>query len=59
MSLKTVGLLQYMPLAMRPLTIPVAEGSETGIFKNILIDIGDEQSIDNDLSYLTVLILSI
>jgi len=32
------------------LTIPVAEGSETGIFKNILIDIGDEQSIDNDLS---------
>jgi len=32
------------------LTIPVAEGSETGLFKNILIDIGDEQSIDNDLS---------
>jgi DNA mismatch repair protein MutS2 len=46
--LKTVGLLQYMMQC--GLTIPVAEGSETGIFKNILIDIGDEQSIDNDLS---------
>jgi len=46
--LKTVGLLQYM--LQCGLTIPIAEGSETGIFKNILIDIGDEQSIDNDLS---------
>ncbi len=46
--LKTVGLLQYM--LQCGLTIPVAEGSETGIFRNILIDIGDEQSIDNDLS---------
>jgi DNA mismatch repair protein MutS2 len=46
--LKTVGLLQYM--LQCGLTIPVAEGSETGVFKNILIDIGDEQSIDNDLS---------
>jgi DNA mismatch repair protein MutS2 len=46
--LKTVGLLQYM--VQCGLTIPVAEGSETGIFKNIFIDIGDEQSIDNDLS---------
>jgi DNA mismatch repair protein MutS2 len=46
--LKTVGLLQYM--LQCGLTIPVAEGSETGIFKKILIDIGDEQSIDNDLS---------
>ncbi|HUX97139.1 MAG TPA: Smr/MutS family protein [Bacteroidales bacterium] len=46
--LKTVGLLQYM--IQCGLTIPVAEGSETGIFKSILIDIGDEQSIDNDLS---------
>jgi DNA mismatch repair protein MutS2 len=46
--LKTVGLLQYM--LQCGLTIPVAEGSETGLFKNILIDIGDEQSIDNDLS---------
>ena len=31
-------------------TIPVEEGSECGIFSDILIDIGDEQSIDNDLS---------
>ncbi|HBH82613.1 MAG: endonuclease MutS2 [Bacteroidetes bacterium GWE2_41_25] len=46
--LKTVGLLQYM--LQCGLTIPVAEGSETGIFRSILIDIGDEQSIDNDLS---------
>jgi DNA mismatch repair protein MutS2 len=46
--LKTVGLLQYM--LQCGLTIPVAEGSEMGIFKDILIDIGDEQSIDNDLS---------
>jgi len=46
--LKTVGLLQYM--LQCGLTIPVAEGSETGIFKSLLIDIGDEQSIENDLS---------
>jgi DNA mismatch repair protein MutS2 len=46
--LKSVGLLQYM--LQCGLTIPVAEGSETGIFRSILIDIGDEQSIDNDLS---------
>ena len=46
--LKTVGLLQYM--LQCGLTIPVAEGSEAGIFRSILIDIGDEQSIDNDLS---------
>jgi DNA mismatch repair protein MutS2 len=46
--LKTVGLLQYM--LQCGLTIPVEEGSECGIFKNIFIDIGDEQSIDNDLS---------
>jgi DNA mismatch repair protein MutS2 len=46
--LKTVGLLQYM--LQCGLTIPVGEGSEAGIFSKILIDIGDEQSIDNDLS---------
>lgn len=46
--LKTVGLLQYM--LQCGLTIPVSEGSETGIFSSILIDIGDEQSIENDLS---------
>ena len=46
--LKTVGLLQYM--LQCGLTIPVGENSESGIFKDILIDIGDEQSIENDLS---------
>lgn len=46
--LKTVGLLQYM--LQCGLTIPAGEGSESGIFDNIFIDIGDEQSIDNDLS---------
>jgi DNA mismatch repair protein MutS2 len=46
--LKSVGLLQYM--LQCGITIPVGEGSESGIFENIFIDIGDEQSIDNDLS---------
>ena len=32
------------------LTIPAGEGSESGIFSDIFIDIGDEQSIENDLS---------
>ncbi len=46
--LKTVGLLQYM--LQCGLLIPVLEASIAGIFENIFIDIGDEQSIDNDLS---------
>ena len=46
--LKTVGLLQYM--LQCGLSIPVKEHSSTGIFNNILIDIGDEQSIEDDLS---------
>lgn len=46
--LKTAGLLQYM--LQCGLSIPVGERSRTGIFRNILIDIGDEQSIENDLS---------
>ena len=46
--LKTVGLLQYM--LQRGLLIPVYENSRTGIFDSIFIDIGDEQSIENDLS---------
>ncbi len=46
--LKTVGLIQYM--IQCGMTVPVGEGSESGIFSNIFIDIGDEQSIDNDLS---------
>lgn len=47
-SLKTVGLLQYM--LQCGLLIPAADGSEAGIFQDIFIDIGDEQSIENDLS---------
>jgi len=46
--LKTAGLLQYM--LQCGLSIPVGEHSKVGVFKNILIDIGDEQSIENDLS---------
>ena len=46
--LKTVGLLQYM--LQCGLSIPVSERSRTGVFHNIMIDIGDEQSLENDLS---------
>ena len=46
--LKTTGLLQYMMQC--GLSVPMRENSHTGIFQNILIDIGDEQSIENDLS---------
>ncbi len=46
--LKTVGLLQYMLQCGMP--IPVAQSSVAGIFGSIFIDIGDEQSIEDDLS---------
>lgn len=46
--LKTAGLLQYM--LQCGLLIPLHESSRTGVFANIFIDIGDEQSIENDLS---------
>ena len=46
--LKTVGLLQYM--LQCGLSVPVGERSRIGVFSNIFIDIGDEQSIENDLS---------
>lgn len=46
--LKTTGLLQYM--LQCGLLIPVQASSECGIFKRIFIDIGDEQSLENDLS---------
>ena len=46
--LKTVALLQYMMQC--GLAIPMHETSQMGIFHNLLIDIGDEQSIEDDLS---------
>lgn len=46
--LKTVGLVQYM--LQCGMSVPMSERSQTGIFQNILIDIGDEQSIEDDLS---------
>ncbi len=46
--LKTVGLLQYM--LQTGLLIPLHESSKVGMFASIFIDIGDEQSIENDLS---------
>lgn len=46
--LKTVGLLQYM--IQCGLLVPLRENSKVGLFNGIFIDIGDEQSIENDLS---------
>ena len=46
--LKTVGLLQYMVQCGIP--IPLLENSKVGVFERIFIDIGDEQSIEDDLS---------
>ena len=46
--LKTVGLLQYMLQCGVP--VPMGDRSTCGIFRNIMIDIGDEQSIEDDLS---------
>ena len=46
--LKTAGLLQYM--LQCGLLIPVHERSRAGLFKNLFIDIGDQQSIEDDLS---------
>lgn len=47
-TLKTVGVVQYMmQCGMLP---TVYENSHMGIFKNLYVDIGDEQSIENDLS---------
>ena len=46
--LKTVGILQYM--LQCGILIPAEKESKAGVFKNIFIDIGDEQSIENDLS---------
>ncbi len=46
--LKTVGLLQYM--FQWGMLIPTSETSEMPVFDRILLSIGDDQSIDNDLS---------
>ena len=46
--LKTVGLLQYMLQCGLPVTM--GENSRLGIFEHLMIDIGDEQSIEDELS---------
>ena len=46
--LKTVGLLQYM--FQWGMLIPTSETSEMMVFDRIMVDIGDDQSLDNDLS---------
>jgi DNA mismatch repair protein MutS2 len=46
--LKTVGLLQYM--LQCGLLLPMDPESQICVFKNLFIDIGDEQSLENDLS---------
>ena len=46
--LKTVGLLQYM--IQCGMLVPMLDNSRVGIFNDIFIDIGDEQSIEDDLS---------
>lgn len=47
-ALKTIGLVQYM--LQCGLLVPMAEHAEMGVFQNLFIDIGDEQSLENDLS---------
>ena len=47
-SLKTIGLLQLMIQSGIP--IPVEEGSKVGLFSALFSEIGDEQSIENELS---------
>lgn len=46
--LKTVGLLQW--LTQCGMLVPVEQGSMTRLFKDVMVDIGDEQSIENSLS---------
>lgn len=55
--LKTVGLIQYMfQCGILP---SVREDSSFGIFRHIFIDIGDEQSLENDLSTYTSKLLNL
>lgn len=46
--LKTCGLIQYM--FQCGLLVPMADYSETGVFQKLFLDIGDGQSLENDLS---------
>lgn len=46
--LKTAGLVQYMFQCGLP--VPMKEGSVCGIFSSFFLDIGDQQSLENDLS---------
>lgn len=46
--LQTVGIVQYM--FQCGMLVPMSEGSKMGFFDNVFIDMGDEQSIENDLS---------
>ncbi|MEL7533982.1 MAG: Smr/MutS family protein [Bacteroidota bacterium] len=50
-SLKTLGLLQLM--LQCGFLVPVEEGSEFRLFESLFLDIGDEQSVDTDLSTYT------
>lgn len=47
-ALKTIGLLQYMYQCGMP--VPLDEGSRMAVFRQIFIDIGDNQSLENNLS---------
>lgn len=47
-SLKTIGLLTLM--AMCGMMVPCADNSELSVFRRVLVDIGDEQSIEQSLS---------
>lgn len=47
-ALKTVGIIQYLTQCGLP--VPVSEGTKIGLYQNILLDIGDDQSIESNLS---------
>ena len=56
-SIKTAGLLSLM--AQSGLLLPVGEGSSAGIFHKVLVDIGDGQSIEQNLSTFSSRIVNI